>query len=154
MESKFCRKCKQLRLVSFFHKNQYRKDGYHDQCKTCRLEETTKRYIKHKDSIDERNRRYAREHPIRRRAIVQRYRCKIEGATGDVSFTDWRDVLVRQRFLCRKCRTKKPLEMDHIIPLSRGGQHIKENVQGLCVPCHRQKDSVLYRKSDYYEKIY
>lgn len=32
-------------------------------------------------------------------------------------------------------------EADHIIPLHRGGPNAMENLQTLCVPCHREKSA-------------
>ena len=30
-------------------------------------------------------------------------------------------------------------ELDHIIPLSKGGEDIEDNWQGLCIECHKAK---------------
>lgn len=43
---------------------------------------------------------------------------------------------------CRACLRWAParlIEVDHILPLVDGGQDTPENVQPLCVPCHRSK---------------
>lgn len=41
---------------------------------------------------------------------------------------------------CVKCgRADLPLEVDHRIPLSKGGTNAPGNLVVLCVPCHRQK---------------
>lgn len=44
---------------------------------------------------------------------------------------------------CRRCREQGKrslaLWLDHIVPLSKGGTEAWENLQGLCDPCHRQK---------------
>lgn len=45
--------------------------------------------------------------------------------------------------LCRAClaegRTRATDEVDHIVPLSRGGSNARSNLQGLCDPCHKAK---------------
>lgn len=45
--------------------------------------------------------------------------------------------------LCRICqakgRTRPTEEVDHIVPLSRGGSNERSNFQGLCKPCHQAK---------------
>lgn len=45
--------------------------------------------------------------------------------------------------LCRAClkrNVESPTEeIDHIVPLSRGGSDTRRNKQGLCKPCHTAK---------------
>ena len=62
-------------------------------------------------------------------------------------------VALSQKFQCKKC--SKPLdehfEMDHIIPVARGGGNNSENLQALCPGCHRGKtvnDNDTTRKFD------
>jgi len=40
---------------------------------------------------------------------------------------------------CRRCGATQELELDHIIPLGRGGSNTEENLQVLCAPCIRSK---------------
>ena len=53
--------------------------------------------------------------------------------------------IVRDRILekcnhkCCHCGTKEKLQVDHIIPLSRGGRHDEENMQILCQLCNLKK---------------
>jgi len=48
-------------------------------------------------------------------------------------------VLVRDGGRCRKCRRPINLEMDHIVPLSKGGETEESNLQVLCRRCNRFK---------------
>lgn len=51
-------------------------------------------------------------------------------------------VLGWQLGKCAGCQTpldNQDVEFDHIIPLELGGSNKLENVQALCVPCHRDK---------------
>lgn len=54
-----------------------------------------------------------------------------------------RAQVVAEEPLCRMCLARgieSPTEeVDHIVPLSRGGTDKRSNKQGLCVPCHRKK---------------
>lgn len=40
---------------------------------------------------------------------------------------------------CLLCGATEPLEVDHRIPLARGGTNDLENLQTLCAPCNRRK---------------
>jgi 5-methylcytosine-specific restriction protein A len=55
---------------------------------------------------------------------------------------DW----FRLRPLCVKCaregRMRKAKELDHIIPLFKGGKDVASNKQGLCIPCHAEKTAL------------
>ena len=33
-------------------------------------------------------------------------------------------------------------ELDHIVPLHKGGSNDQDNLQALCVPCHRAKTAI------------
>ena len=41
--------------------------------------------------------------------------------------------------LCRVCRVRLSTISDHIVPLSRGGLTVRENLQGLCKECSGSK---------------
>ncbi len=46
-------------------------------------------------------------------------------------------ILAREP-LCRMCG-RAATEVDHIMPLSRGGDDLEENLQALCRSCHSRK---------------
>ena len=48
-------------------------------------------------------------------------------------------VLLRDAARCRRCRTAVHLEVDHIIPVSKGGKTEESNLQTLCRRCNRRK---------------
>ena len=55
-------------------------------------------------------------------------------------------ALHRGRHRCARCgvvdKTGKSLEVDHVLPLERGGDHSDANLQVLCKPCHAEKTSL------------
>jgi 5-methylcytosine-specific restriction endonuclease McrA len=56
------------------------------------------------------------------------------------------DVLVRDKFRCRACGVgakEARLEIDHIIPVSKGGLTTLKNLQVLCRSCNRGKSAKL-----------
>jgi 5-methylcytosine-specific restriction protein A len=48
-------------------------------------------------------------------------------------------ILVRDGAACVKCGCGLNLEIDHVVPLARGGQEGDVNRQALCVGCHALK---------------
>jgi 5-methylcytosine-specific restriction protein A len=52
-------------------------------------------------------------------------------------------VMNRANWLCEDCikqaRTTPAREVDHIIPLHKGGTDAIDNLAALCVPCHQAK---------------
>lgn len=48
-------------------------------------------------------------------------------------------ILARDGYQCLKCGTNNDLCMDHIVPISRGGETDDDNLQTLCRTCNLQK---------------
>lgn len=57
--------------------------------------------------------------------------------------TEWRARKLREEPLCRHCRqagrVTAAAELDHVIPLERGGTYDDENICPLCADCHKAK---------------
>jgi len=52
------------------------------------------------------------------------------------------NVLLRDNFTCQYCRRRFPksqLNLDHVLPRSRGGRNSWENVVASCIPCNLRK---------------
>ncbi len=61
-----------------------------------------------------------------------------------LSGVQWADVrsmiFARDDYTCRYCGERgKALECDHVVPVSRGGDHSDENLVTACLPCNRAK---------------
>lgn len=51
-----------------------------------------------------------------------------------------REVFIRDNFTCQYCgRMSHDLTIDHVIPRSRGGKHVWENLTSACKPCNHRK---------------
>lgn len=72
----------------------------------------------------------------RRRAITR---------TGDLTTKQWLEIKNKSPICpaCGKFVGCENLTLDHIIPLSKGGQHTKDNIQALCKPCNSSKNAKL-----------
>ena len=56
-----------------------------------------------------------------------------------VSFKLRWTILKRDNFKCVACGSSDKLEIDHIIPIVKGGKSTEENLQSLCFKCNRGK---------------
>jgi holliday junction DNA helicase RuvB len=54
-----------------------------------------------------------------------------------------REVWRRDEGKCVKCGSRKNLEYDHIIPVSRGGSNTARNIELLCEVCNRAKSDLI-----------
>lgn len=102
-------------------------------------------YLKHKAAHNARTLAYKRSHPDRirhsSRSYQHRRRLRLIAA-GPTMFTvrDWDRLAGRYRGCCAYCGAKpKKLEIDHVMPVSRGGRHSIGNVLPACPPCNRAK---------------
>lgn len=48
-------------------------------------------------------------------------------------------ALARDGFACQACGSRSDLEVDHTVPISRGGTWELANLLTLCKPCHKRK---------------
>ena len=71
---------------------------------------------------------------------VQRHRRRalLKNAKGKFTTEEWR-LLCSTYKVCLRCKKKRPLTPDHVIPLSLGGSNSISNIQPLCKPCNSSK---------------
>jgi 5-methylcytosine-specific restriction endonuclease McrA len=74
---------------------------------------------------------------------TQKKRARKKSAPGRVvSGPEWLAIVTlcgNRCCICAVSGEEVPLEVDHIIPLTRGGSHDVDNVQPLCKPCNATK---------------
>lgn len=61
--------------------------------------------------------------------------------TGMITLPEWREKLDEFDGRCAYCGSCEQIQKDHIIPLSRGGEHAISNIQPLCRTCNLRKGS-------------
>lgn len=92
--------------------------------------------------VSEKGRAENRERMRRRRAYLR--------AFGEGAASWLRSVIdASGTWPCAGCSERLParrIEVDHTTPLVDGGRDTMDNVQGLCVPCHRTKTASEHRR--------
>lgn len=72
-----------------------------------------------------------RDKKARRRSLTK---------TGKITAEEWQSILKAHGYACAYCKTTDaPLEMDHVIALSKGGLHCAANIVPACKPCNSKK---------------
>lgn len=82
---------------------------------------------------------------LMRRAITHRYRARKRAATGAHTGDDIRRQYVAQNGKCWWCdqELNGSFDVDHLVPLSRGGSDAPENIVIACQYCNRSKGGKL-----------
>jgi 5-methylcytosine-specific restriction endonuclease McrA len=91
--------------------------------------------------------KYRKTHPEQGRLDAQRRRCRLKGVEGSFTVDDIIEITERQKGKCACCTKRRPLTIDHIQPISRGGSNWPSNIQMLCKPCNsrkRDKDPIAF----------
>jgi hypothetical protein len=99
--------------------------------------------------------RWRRENPEKAAAIVHKRLALIKGNGGSFTSEEWKNLCIKYDKKCLGCRKRKKLEVDHVIPLSKGGTSNIANIQPLCRRCNSTKNAKIidFRKNTYAGKI-
>ena len=90
---------------------------------------------------------YAREKQMRWKEYQEKQKQELKGKARLYHTSFWqklrKQVLNRDNWLCRECarngRISAASQVDHIIPLAKGGDNSLGNLQSLCKKCHALK---------------
>lgn len=123
------------------------------QCKTCRKQRVKESFERHKEKRAAEQRDYyqrtrqqriayslqwAKDNP-ERAALTSRLKKQRRRAAGVFTAADWERIQAQYGHQCLACGSSGPLTIDHVIPVSKGGENTAANVQPLCGPCNSSK---------------
>jgi uncharacterized CHY-type Zn-finger protein len=124
---KLCTGCnRELPLDEFFNKKNG-KFGVEVLCKECKQKKNVKYRYSDKGKA------------AGKRAWNKRRTLK--GTISTLTNDEWEEIKKRYNYKCVYCGEKKALTQDHIIPISKGGHHTKDNVIPACQPCNSRKSN-------------
>lgn len=130
------------------------KEWYHSN--TARARKRARAYyLSNKEEIKARSRKWASDHPERNRAkatewnkthsderkliSLRSFHKRKSQKHGSFTSAEWCLLCEKYDYRCLCCGKKKPLTVDHVIPLSKGGTNTIDNIQPLCQPCNSIK---------------
>jgi len=82
---------------------------------------------------------WAKNNPDKRRASKQKRRSRLTGAGGSFTAQEWKALCKKHHNKCLRCKRRRKLTADHVIPVSKGGTSNIDNIQPLCGPCNSSK---------------
>lgn len=166
---KTCYLCGETKPVGLFKKNSKCSFGVEGRCKACASKQSNLRYkppteeqrqrrrnyirdnaehiyrrwqawyTKNADKRREYHKQYHIDHPEVARENDYKRRAYARQTGTNYTWAEWKALCDRYGNVCLKCREVKPLEVDHIVPLSKGGLNSIDNIQPLCRRCNSGK---------------
>ena len=137
---KLCLSCSTMRPLTDFSPSKRGLGGVSSYCRACANARPTDR-----ETIRRNTAEYRVRHPERWRALhrlSQFKRRTLLAAAADGTITDevLREIYARTHCCyCRQPISEKKRTLEHIIPLSRGGQHSVTNIAMACFSCNSSK---------------
>jgi 5-methylcytosine-specific restriction endonuclease McrA len=114
------------------HRQRYETDPEWREQQRQRSAEKLQRLISTPEGLRQR-RLYKRRSQHRRRAILRN--------AGTYTNAEWDQLCADYDHRCLCCGERRPLTVDHVIPLSQGGSNTIDNLQPLCLSCNDRKGS-------------
>ncbi len=132
IESKKCSNCKEIKSITEFNKNICGADGLDHRCKSC-CDKIAEEYRK-----TPKGKIYVAKKAHKRRQLESKNHAK-----SDITPDQWTLCLEEVNYTCPMCGKAfgpnlRP-HIDHIYPLSKGGDLTYWNVQPLCRSCNSSK---------------
>jgi 5-methylcytosine-specific restriction endonuclease McrA len=150
-----CKKCKLKYKKQYYqeHKEKsriYRK-RYDQEHKEQKAKYNKEYHQNNKNQIQKRKKEYYKTENgafINRRNSHRR-RVRERATDTDLTPDQWQRILASQRFMCNLCGRKftknRLATIDHIIPLSEGGDLTSSNIQALCQSCNSSKHAKILK---------
>jgi 5-methylcytosine-specific restriction endonuclease McrA len=156
---KTCKRCRLPKPCNAFGVERRAKDGRDCYCRRCRTELRAAARAAHPETLERARRRWLAEHPERRREVAsasqrrhreaararwQRYQAR----KRDAFVEDVNPLIVFERDegrcgICGEPVDQGRFEVDHVIPLARGGEHSYANTQPAHPLCNQRKGTSL-----------
>ena len=141
VETKTCRHCKEIKNIDLtnFYKNKITKDGHGSWCIPCTIK-NAKKYAD--ENNPERIREYKRKWKKSNKEKVRQGNVVIaeNKKSGSYSTKDWQHAIEYFDNECAYCGSSdKKLNKEHIVPISKGGLSVPNNIIPACAQCNSSK---------------
>ncbi len=86
---------------------------------------------------------WRRANPERQSEYQKRRRARRNGSEPDLTEEQWLEVVAEFDGRCAYCGGEGSIELEHVVPLARGGRHTRLNVVPACRKCNASKGAKL-----------
>lgn len=139
---KRCPTCEQVKaLEGGFHRNGATREGYASQCRECANAAVSLRQAGDREGANQRHKAWRDENVEHVRAVARAKQSAVR-ARQRGAHIDPLVVLEMDDGVCGLCHEDvdpNQFDVDHIVPLARGGEHTYGNVQATHPRCNRSK---------------
>ena len=132
---KLCSGCKKNLSLTAFTADRFKRGTMRARCRACEAVRARKWRWDNNDWITDARRRWAEANREKANALVQRhhaFRLSINFAELVANFDGF----------CAYCLEEKGVEVDHMIPVSRGGEDCRTNAAPACRSCNARKHAM------------
>jgi 5-methylcytosine-specific restriction endonuclease McrA len=167
--NKTCSKCSETKPLDRFSKNRGKRDGLQVHCKACeaatgaawyaanrerqaatgaawhaanreqKAETNAAWYAANREQKAATSAAWYAANPEKVKAIQQRRRARKANAAGTFTSEQWLARLAYHENKCVYCGSREDLQIEHQIPLARGGTNWSSNLVPACGTCNRSK---------------
>lgn len=152
----------------YFRKGKAYKDGFRGQCKLCILdirrlymksnkdklrnegniyrefhpkssEDRQLEYQKNKEYYTIKGKKYYQANKLKFAMNCQKREAKKRELPYSLTLSQWEQIKIFFNNRCAYCENELPLEQEHFIPLSKGGEYSKNNIICSCKSCNDSK---------------
>ena len=97
------------------------------------------------DKINKRKRKQRKNPEVKKQYnFYNKNRQHLKRANGiGITNQQWNEILKKYNFRCAYCGMQGNMTIDHITPLSKGGEHSSQNVAPACAECNGKKGTKL-----------
>lgn len=140
------RKCSLRSRLKNKDKIIFRSHRYYEENKEEKKEWQRKYNFTNKTTISNRNRNFREKHPFKELCRSTNSNSKKRGRTERITYMDLYKLAKKQKCRCaltgdKLCRDN--ISVDHIIPISKGGNNTIENIRLICFDVNIIKNSLL-----------
>ena len=106
----------------------------------CKNKDRFKNYRKrNKDRINKMRREWLKRNPHKASCYSNKRRAALNKSESNYTINEWTNLCNTTGNKCLQCNKQEELTVDHIIPISKGGNNDISNIQPLCGSCNSSK---------------
>lgn len=142
IKKRFCFDCDRARQREFYYRNRTKlliqKKEHYEEFKPMYLERQVSYRKENKQKVKESFDKWFQKNPDAIRAQSKKRKALLRGA--GIKLVTRKEIkrLLSQK--CFYCETQMSTQVDHVIPVSRGGTHSIGNLVGACASCNASKN--------------